>query len=418
MKWFEYAPDGVTLHIPWSEGSTVVLWLIGFGVLLVLLLWMFRSWPQQGGAFLRHLSKRMGLGKLSVWLTIPLALLWLALFLNLTYGMFWITLAIPGEAAKSITPEEHADLRWYLLSLTATTAALSAVVALPFTLLRTQFNRRQTETAEQSHITDQINKAVENLGATRVLHDAEGKQFTEPSLEVRIGALYALERISKHSEEDHVQIMEILCAYIRINAPASAAANTRAKTRSRLQSWARDLKPPREDLRIALEIAGRRKETFEMLKTGRVPSQAKHRLNLSDTNLQGSDLTALNLDKAVLSRSRLDGATLAKTYLRGVIARDATMTGVVVNDCRADGSNLTNVDLRASTVKRTNFWRSKLDNVDLEHAEISSVEWDKAFGNRVELPNGQAVPDEWTSLTDKQETNQAFREWLNRHREQ
>jgi len=34
-------------------------------------------------------------------------------------------------------------LRWYLLTLTALTAALGAVVALPFTLLRTAFNARQ-----------------------------------------------------------------------------------------------------------------------------------------------------------------------------------------------------------------------------------------------------------------------------------
>ncbi|MEM9910163.1 MAG: pentapeptide repeat-containing protein, partial [Pseudomonadota bacterium] len=42
-------------------------------------------------------------------------------------------------------------------------------------------------------------------------------------IEVRIGAIYALERIAQDSDRDHVQIMEILCAYIRENAPATEA---------------------------------------------------------------------------------------------------------------------------------------------------------------------------------------------------
>src|SRR3982751_6161439 len=36
-----------------------------------------------------------------------------------------------------------------------------------------------------------------------------------PNLEVRLGAIYALERIPRDSERDHWPIMEVLCAYVR-----------------------------------------------------------------------------------------------------------------------------------------------------------------------------------------------------------
>jgi hypothetical protein len=44
-------------------------------------------------------------------------------------------------------------------------------------------------------------------------------ELTEPNLEVRIGSIYALERIARDSDRDHIQIMEIVCAYVRKNSP-------------------------------------------------------------------------------------------------------------------------------------------------------------------------------------------------------
>ena len=59
--------------------------------------------------------------------------------------------------------------------------------------------------AEQGHITDRFTKAIEQLGSKEMA--------------VRLGAIYALERISRDSPEDHWTIMEVLTAYVRDNAP-------------------------------------------------------------------------------------------------------------------------------------------------------------------------------------------------------
>ncbi len=94
----------------------------------------------------------------------------------------------------------------------------------------------QNEITEQGLITDRISKAVENLGKIN--------QKDEPILEIRIGAIYALERIAKDSERDHAQIMEILSAYIRTNS-----SNNNQKTPDA---------PLREDITIIIEIIRRR----------------------------------------------------------------------------------------------------------------------------------------------------------------
>jgi hypothetical protein len=100
----------------------------------------------------------------------------------------------------------------------------------PFVIWRSIVAQRQVDVAEQGQITDRISKAVEGLGSVRserrVIESdnneaaslsQESLEFIEPNLEVRIGAIFALERISQDSLRDHIQIMEILSAYIRNN---------------------------------------------------------------------------------------------------------------------------------------------------------------------------------------------------------
>jgi len=73
---------------------------------------------------------------------------------------------------------------------------------------------RRVIVAEQGHITDRFTKAIEQLGATTAKN--------EPNVEVRLGAIYALERIARDSARDHWTIMEVLTAYVRKNASTTA----------------------------------------------------------------------------------------------------------------------------------------------------------------------------------------------------
>ena len=65
-------------------------------------------------------------------------------------------------------------------------------------------------------MTDRFTKAIEQLGSDK--------------LDVRIGGIYALERIARDSAKDHPTVMEVLTAFIREHSrepwpPSDAASN-------------------------------------------------------------------------------------------------------------------------------------------------------------------------------------------------
>ena len=134
--------------------------------------------------------------------------------------------------------------RTFILTLDATSsgpnlgagALIAAILSAPFVVWRATVAQRTVDLQHQGQITDRISKAVEQLGAEKTVKyrvtDADGKESTTeataPNIEVRIGGIYALERIAQDSMtsdqgRDHIRIMEILCAYVRENAPAAKA---------------------------------------------------------------------------------------------------------------------------------------------------------------------------------------------------
>jgi hypothetical protein len=67
------------------------------------------------------------------------------------------------------------------------------------------FTYRQLHTAREGQITERYTRAIDQLG------DAE--------LDIRLGGIYALERIARDSAADLVTIGEVLTAFVRGHAP-------------------------------------------------------------------------------------------------------------------------------------------------------------------------------------------------------
>src|SRR5829696_7633641 len=87
---------------------------------------------------------------------------------------------------------------------TALLAGLIGVGALLTFWLNSRVYRitaRTFEVAEQGHITERYTKAIEQLGSDK--------------LDVRLGGIYALERIAVDSERDHPTVVEVLSAFVR-----------------------------------------------------------------------------------------------------------------------------------------------------------------------------------------------------------
>jgi hypothetical protein len=80
---------------------------------------------------------------------------------------------------------------------TAFVAGLAGLAALGSLAIATRTYRLTL----QGQITDRYTKAIEQLGSDK--------------LDVRLGGIYALERIAKDSERDHPTVVEVLSAFVR-----------------------------------------------------------------------------------------------------------------------------------------------------------------------------------------------------------
>ncbi|MFL6352584.1 MAG: hypothetical protein ACJ74Z_12140 [Bryobacteraceae bacterium] len=122
------------------------------------------------------------------------------------------------------------------------------LIVLFFTWRRVRAGDRTVRVAEQGHITDRYTKAIEQLGKL----DGD-----KPNIEVRLGAIYAVERIALDSVRDHWTIMEVLTAYVRQNAPTPV--NSTKPIQEDLFASTKTNEGPRTDIQAILTVLGRRK---------------------------------------------------------------------------------------------------------------------------------------------------------------
>lgn len=187
-------------------------------------------------------------------------------------------------------------------ALLAFLAGLIATAGAIFTGLSYWLNRRGHELDRESHaldregqVTDRFTKAMDQLGSE--------------SLDVRLGGIYALERIAWDSERDHEPVVEILTAFLREHADKSQSAP------------GDPLKPPSfesspADMKAALEVLGRRADHGE-----------RRPLDLRRVRVKGAHLEAANLRGALLNGAELQWAFLQGTDLRGAILSDVDLRG-------------------------------------------------------------------------------------------
>lgn len=114
-------------------------------------------------------------------------------------------------------------------------ATIFAGVGLYLTYQNTQ---REQQLSSERLVTDRFAKAVEQLG--------------NENIDVRIGSIYALERMAKDSPKDHWTIMEVLTAFVRNRSPLSAEPKQKAKDPNQKPTGITT------DIQSALTVIGRR----------------------------------------------------------------------------------------------------------------------------------------------------------------
>jgi uncharacterized protein YjbI with pentapeptide repeats len=160
----------------------------------------------------------------------------------------------------------------------------------------------------------------EQLGSER----ADGSARTE----VRLGGIYALEKLATESEAEYWPVMEVLTAYVRDNAARSQAEHVPPAGPLR----------PRADIQAVLAVLGRRSPTHSATAEWRL-------LDLRETDLRGANLSGSRLDGIMLQGAHLDqvdatGAVLVRSNLRGT-----HLAGASLSQANLDGASLARANL-------------------------------------------------------------------------
>jgi hypothetical protein len=223
-------------------------------------------------------------------------------------AIFFILWIVPKWQARNLT-----DLKDYLTLKNAIRQTLAQILGGAFILAGLYFTAETLLTAREGQITERYTKAIDHLG-----EHGEGKWA------MRLGGIYALERIARDSEKDHWPIMEILTTYVRYNA-----AWNHLSEENKSQN---DFAPP-PDIQAIMTVLGRRTRTYQQ--------GEDHSLELMLTNLRNAKLINAHLEGAILAWAHLEGANLLGAHLNG-----ANLLGAHLERAYFEGTDLKGASLK------------------------------------------------------------------------
>ena len=193
---------------------------------------------------------------------------------------------------------------------------------------------------ENRLITERFTRSIEQLG---------NKEET-----IRIGGIYALERIANDSPRDGWTIMEVLSSFVR------------GKQNIKGQSGSTDI--IQTDAQAALTAIKRRSTSLEN----------KHQyLDLSSTNLNQANLVGAKLDYIKLNNSTLIQADL----------REASLNFASLSNANLTGANLTEIKLASANLIQVNLSNTNLSSADLSEANLNKANLSDAILDGANLLN-------------------------------
>jgi uncharacterized protein YjbI with pentapeptide repeats len=236
--------------------------------------------------------------------------------------------------------------------LTFVGAGIAAWAALTQARIARQRHEEQTKADLQRRITESFTKAVEQLGSDK--------------LQVRLGGIYTLERISRESELDYWPVMEVLTGFLRERARWTGKSTEGVEDTEEVRDT-QEIKPP-TDVAAVLTVIKRRDDS------NRKREKAENwRLDFSFTDLRGANLNKAHLEGASFHKAHLEGAFFFEAHLEDAYLSGAHLEGAFLEKAHLDGASLMDAHL-----DRANLTRAHLDRVDLMDAHLDGANLTRA----------------------------------------
>jgi hypothetical protein len=208
----------------------------------------------------------------------------------------WIVRWELGSSALTLTAAEKAqainDVRTTLLQGIGGAVLLLGAY---FTYRQLQTSREQLLIVQQGQVTERFTRAIEQLG--------------QAELDMRLGGIYALERIAKDSPDDRTTIAEVLTAFIRGHAPWPPRLDDQPHADVPIEEVS-ELQVRAPDVQAAITVLARRQPSPTPSEQLDLHSTDLRHADLARANLQGAILGGANLQRAILDRANLQGTNL------------------------------------------------------------------------------------------------------------
>ena len=201
----------------------------------------------------------------------------------------------------------------------------------------------QAETAQQSLLNERFQRGAEMLG--------------NRGMAERLRGIDALQRLAgEHAEEYHIQIMRLLCAFVRNPTPTDdpwQADDPRQLDIARL----------REDVESAMNVIGQR-DQFAL----EIERQNDFFLDLS-----GAGLSYLRLEHGNLNSANLEGASLRGSHIPYCSLIGANLAKAELWEANLPFSSLTECDLSLANLNFANLALSQLNSASFYGADLTDA---------------------------------------------
>ena len=204
--------------------------------------------------------------------------------------------------------------------------------------------------SQEGQITDRYSRAVDQLGSD---------QFT-----IRLGGIYALERIARDSPRDYGPVMEVLTAFARQESPLPVnAAATPAAAAPEVPL----------DVRAVFKVIGRR--TPAQIETEMEEGGC---LDLTGISAVGVDLAGYDLRNTCWDRSDLRGAIVARADLSDATFdqtnfQQANLDRVTAGNASFSNANLAFANLSQADLSGANLLAANLANATLQGTDLTDA---------------------------------------------
>ena len=313
-----------------------------------------------------------------LWAAATIIFLGLLLACVLVFPSFLVNRSLTSISGQKLKPVEHLqaenEVRGTLLQGLAGIVLLAGTIATwrQLHLSRKTFqhdiqvNQQELHLSREGQITERFTQSITHLGSG--------------NLDVQLGGIYALERITKESINDRESIFEILTAFIRGHSP-------RASEDSTTDTFLEPLQVRLPAVQTAMTVLGRRQPKQEEARVlteivigpdgDKIETtfRAGFSLNLTNVDLRQASLTYANFRAA-----NFEGANFEKTDFYGAELSGANLSKAILKKTKFDEAHLERAYFDEAHLEEAEFHRAHLEGALFCGAHLEGADFSTAIG--------------------------------------